>query len=60
MGLTGSQRAEKVGFTYTPTNYIPVPVYSESTNKVSAHLKGIECPCRQWRCKCSQRTNRYE
>jgi len=42
MGLTGSQRAEKVGFTYTPTNYTPDPVWSESTNKVSAHLKGID------------------
>jgi len=42
MGLRGSNRATKVGYDYSPSYYTPSPVGLEASNKVSAHLKGID------------------
>ena len=41
--MKGRQAATKVSSSYpSPNNYTPSPSYSESTDRVSAHLKGID------------------
>ena len=43
MGLNGRQDTRKISDgQFTPSNYTPTPVGNEATNKVSAHLKGID------------------
>jgi hypothetical protein len=43
MALKGRQTATRINSNYySPVNYVPEPVASESTDMVSAHLKGID------------------
>lgn len=39
---TDGVNSQVIPANYTPTNYAPIQVSSEGTNKISAHLKGID------------------